>query len=1793
MAPEIIDLTGNDEQHTALSPLQNAASRAEAAASRLQARFQPFSPPTSSRQTLPKTEPATPKRSAPPKLLPLTSGRLSNPSTPTRNSARVLSSDDNIPLSLRKESNAKARDLGLIDPILISSSIRSLLGMDSGLGESLAGSEKSTQEQITAGRISNPPPGNPWEDRSIADDLCGNQSYASDETVHSVNISYQDSKELCTPSEYFRPASLTPSKRKRTDEPVAGSSSQTPCSIPLLHAQKKPGLLSSSVVGRSFDHVNSRKARSITPHIPGPRNHRAIVDSETSPIRPKPDTVVQERAPTDLNLQQGRRPLSDIFTRASSQGHSTSSVPVQGIQKDDRAAHAPPMENKSRAGDWESLSTETKSKNEGSMSASIADKSDIQTGAEKKLEMPDSFHEERTECRKPRIPNPGVLKTSHKSPGAHPPKASIDGSYRTPLERPLSEEPELPSLFGNGEQMEMEFEPSRGPAFPPDYDRGRFPAQRRRRGGKKYETPRVKSFPKTPSNPEPTHRPNCKISRQQAISNTLAIVSSEYPHFRNHPQVVNARASLPSPQLRFPPVSKIALMDGAFAVPDRMTALPPNAFHNGNDSNDTDTMIESGSQLTAHAIARQDLKWSPEEVIKVTQFFASVLYPAIKRQKKFHKYRLSENEFLAVEKSIANDLVNDDLVHFLRRNGFETDKFQRKRIRKQISIAFFGKIATAEQLRLGRVKSLDDFKAEIIWVTFQKKPALSTVSTQNDRESSHKSYETAGPSTLSPNTSFVPILNRSYENTAQRSFPDSARRIISPSTLFTQKEENFLPSRAIKDSSTKTKGERAFVDVHPSWIDGTLPQIDLISSKKPHRFASRAHEHAISYKPEAQIAQGRTAKSAQDTDALTNGSNIAASPQKVYESSAHNPRTAERSNAQGQFDRRKAQPAPPSNFWAKDMAFSSQSRSRSRIFPSTSHDPHLETIIANAALKSLEAVGVPEDRSYAITIDDQVQLLEQQYISKTLIRRTSQGPIQGGTQLATVVARVADPMLRPERQISSLLRHRELGIGVKADVRSELRLRVAERIEPWRRWKGASSDIVTVAWAPNSSVYAVGAAAHTNAEDLQYNRPCNLLFGELSSNKLWELPDHRNQRPKPETFAQGPNSIQETYNACDPIIYQTVNSIAFSSDGTRMYTASRDETVKIWDTSESHHTCIETLEHGAVVSGVDVCRSHQGVFATASQRIENSVHVYYMSENGAVNPNPIQFSASRAEAKRGLRILPECIRWGNTSHTCHYLLAGFTQWDNLGRDDCAREGQLCLWDVNARESMKIMPSSQSVSAAVWHPFLPFFATGGAPGGGMLAKRHSTKTVVRTWDWRLRTRFAMEYESPARDIQDITFHPLDSNIVTAGCTDGTSFVWDYRWPDMPLHRLRHGHALMELDHNRSRAETDTGVCLSAWGSEGSLYYSGSSDGIVKAWDIRRHPADVHIRDVAHIGAAIQNGAFSPDFNHLLVGDADGGIHILSSAPCGPRQSDDSDDDRITEEPISLIRAPDGSGKRLDPLDDNPGTEGIVAAKELIESGQLELHPEFGVGKGANYQGPWSKDKRKEGKEGGIGRLRKRYDKQQVFDRKGNLNEVEAGNRRSFAAMRKSVLDRKFDKAKANAETIENLNVLEASNGATTSPKQLPATRPFPSPRLDEVNEERVKVIERPIPRQEAKGLTKARDFSQSAAYRAIQKAVRKPGASALSSQAIRDPWIGKTNEFFEPDDDYESEDYPEDPQYPVDKVATNDGSQRETGSRDQSGAVDNLIPENEMVEENFWWPRLGEEEIWRASGGILG
>ncbi|KAL8773948.1 MAG: hypothetical protein Q9209_001378 [Squamulea sp. 1 TL-2023] len=695
-------------------------------------------------------------------------------------------------------------------------------------------------------------------------------------------------------------------------------------------------------------------------------------------------------------------------------------------------------------------------------------------------------------------------------------------------------------------------------------------------------------------------------------------------------------------------------------------------------------------------------------------------------------------------------------------------------------------------------------------------------------------------------------------------------------------------------------------------------------------------------------------------------------------------------------------------------------------------------------------------------------------------------PFYAQPKVAKPESRVEPKVLGSEAALHSLLRNRESGMEGRrysivnksqsylqsSNLQESLEVSIARELRPWKSWKGASSDVVNVAWAPDSLSYAIGAAAQSDDNDLQYNRPNNLLFGHLKSNTISELPDHCIERPRPETIPSGPNSNPAVYDACDPKVYKSITSVHFSPWGGLLYTASQDKTAKIWDVSSAKlPSCICTLLHNSEVTSLEVSIHYPQVFATAAKSVDDSIRVYrpLQEVESPVGASQIgyqftAFSSTRALKHRSQDIFPECLRWGLAPGSQHLLLGGFQQWADHDFS-AARRGQICLWDVHTGINIKVQPHSSAIFAAAWHPQENIFITGGAPGTGALSYPKVTQSVVRLYDPRHTTSYTAEFECPALDIQDVTFHP-SASCITAGCTNGKTYVWDYRMPDHVLHQLEHGDPLQELAPNeegipdiKHRERVDAGVMLSIWGQGASLFYTGSSDGVIKAWDVLHAPEDVWVKDLAQLPAGVQSGALSPDGMNMLVGDAGGGVHILSAAPLG-HPSGGLDDDFVgyNPDPITYVPAENHESSSLG----EEGTEGIEKGNELLHSKQLVIHPCFGVGKGPNYgkSNYFAQYARWQNKNTGYWELHPNFDRQQAF----NADGVEQKERSTKI---QEVVTARREQMRTNNQKVESLAfsfgpptpfVANRRSSGASAPKpppmettsKVPTSRQTPSP-----------------------------------------------------------------------------------------------------------------------------------------------
>jgi len=611
----------------------------------------------------------------------------------------------------------------------------------------------------------------------------------------------------------------------------------------------------------------------------------------------------------------------------------------------------------------------------------------------------------------------------------------------------------------------------------------------------------------------------------------------------------------------------------------------------------------------------------------------------------------------------------------------------------------------------------------------------------------------------------------------------------------------------------------------------------------------------------------------------------------------------------------------------------------------------------------LKDVGEPKLLQLLHQLRRHLRLRDEQSIS-AFLRDAKAGQIADAPRVQRLAGVCANDRwsTRQFASSSSMLRERELDRQSRRGWRAasrpltyQVKNKIMDTFGSAASWTGASGDIHAVAWAPDGENFAAAAVAVDDPMSMQYNRPNNLLFGECSQNAIHELGEHYRKR---EMAEYGPNSTHAMFASQDPKIYNTVSSIGFSRSGNLLYSAGYDGHMCAWYTKidGSRPRLGAKLNVKAPIDMIAVNPVHDGILAAAG-RVSNSKAIRLLHVN---EQDPDQFEkrnlhSSKAVSRPDLNILPTAIqfepRFGDR------LLAGFGA--NARDSGFDTTGDLCVWDVATATALNVHGSSVHVFDVEFNPnraVMPQFAVGCVAGHSV---NRGTRSTVRLYDERVASRFSLmfEIECKALDINDVVWCPYEEHLIAAGCTDGRAYVWDARYEMDPLHVLAHDRSVMPLQEGIQHEQTDTGVRFLAWGGNATRLYSGSSDGVVKVWDVTRSPENAFIKDIFHANTGIMCGAFSPDFSKLVVGEVNGSVNVLEVGR----------DDCPAAQAARLRHVPyeeDREGQDEDSLSSVVATpdSGVTEARHLLDTGQLQVVP-MGmlpvnqVVQGPRYAGPY--------------------------------------------------------------------------------------------------------------------------------------------------------------------------------------------------------------------------------------------
>ncbi|KAF5876113.1 putative wd repeat-containing protein [Botrytis fragariae] len=587
---------------------------------------------------------------------------------------------------------------------------------------------------------------------------------------------------------------------------------------------------------------------------------------------------------------------------------------------------------------------------------------------------------------------------------------------------------------------------------------------------------------------------------------------------------------------------------------------------------------------------------------------------------------------------------------------------------------------------------------------------------------------------------------------------------------------------------------------------------------------------------------------------------------------------------------------------------------------------------------------------------------------------------------------------RSPRQFSGLLAQREVhGMapirscgGHKSYVR-EINSALEDSLQRKVEWTDCCGDIWAISWT-SSDAFVCGATAHSDSHNMQYNKPGNLVVGSVSKETLDAMPDHRIARPIVNVRDNTENALDSMRQTQDPWLYTSISAISHSHNSGLTFTASFDGTVKVWRVSPSDTgssmDILGTWPHEGKVNFVTTSEHHDLV-ATASDVYNDAVRIYRLNNDSISESMFHTYNGEKAaEQARELRdnnlwaYYPATVQWGKADSVSNLLLVGYSprSFSNDEVDipeDKRNSGELCLW--NAFDGSKVPIASaraQNVFEVVWHPTKPTFIAATSSYGLF---KSETKTQIRLFAARTdNDNYTAFYpirvlDCPAMDINELTVMPnsFHQSYVTASCTDGNTYVWDTgAIGDDAIHVLPHGESLDNPYHDIPRELADTGVKFAAWGETSDRFYTGASDGRVKAWNIKRPPGKAFVREVLAASGGIGAGAFSSDFSKLIIGDATGKVHLLTRSEDDPELKNSD-----LEEPDNSSRVQPGKnnhflshlrGPRLikhhpepDPPDNHiiqefPDT-GVGISHHFVQSKFITINPDPAIGavQGPNY------------------------------------------------------------------------------------------------------------------------------------------------------------------------------------------------------------------------------------------------
>ncbi len=276
-------------------------------------------------------------------------------------------------------------------------------------------------------------------------------------------------------------------------------------------------------------------------------------------------------------------------------------------------------------------------------------------------------------------------------------------------------------------------------------------------------------------------------------------------------------------------------------------------------------------------------------------------------------------------------------------------------------------------------------------------------------------------------------------------------------------------------------------------------------------------------------------------------------------------------------------------------------------------------------------------------------------------------------------------------------------------------------------------------------------------------------------------PDTRSQLPLIPTVSLSPPSPTRSTPGTRICTYRRhthyVADVAWSPDGTRLVSASRDKTVQVWDAATAR-LLFSYLDHVERVNGVTWSPDGTSIASAAG---DGTVHVW------TADGGRLQF------VYRSRVPLVQVVKW--SPHGKRLASSGSQQLEIWN----AFKGDLLL---------TILSHAYGINALAWSPNGKAIATG------------SNDHAVHIWH-AIRGDRLLRYSEHGDDVLAVAWSP-DGTTLASGGRDHTVHVWE-----AASGKTRGVY----LGHKSSEQEVRT----IAWSPNGTFIASGSSEGTVHVWD----------------------------------------------------------------------------------------------------------------------------------------------------------------------------------------------------------------------------------------------------------------------------------------------------------------------------------------------------------------------